>query len=122
MRTNQSDKLEMGKNKRKDICIKSFGFFQSISLTPHIALVKPFSFLLNNSFSLSVKHYVLLPCGIADCDDISLFGNWHDIIGLFVGLAVSFLIRHSVDYVLRTCFSFVATSGRSSVCDSFFVT
>ena len=39
-----------------------------------------------------------------------------------MGHAVSFLLRHSGDYVLRTCFSFVTSSGRSRVFDSFFVT
>ena len=43
-------------------------------------------------------------------------------IGLFVRLAVSVSISLSGDYVLGTCFSFVTSSGRSSVFDSFLVT
>ena len=54
------------------------------------------------------------------CNNTSLFGSCYSIIGLFMGLAVSFLLRHKVDHVLRTCFSFVASSGQSSVLDSFF--
>ena len=46
------------------------------------------------------------------CNVVLLFANWYGIIEIFVGLAVFFLLRHNVDYVLRIRVSFVASSGR----------
>ena len=45
------------------------------------------------------------------CNDIPLFSSWFSIVGLFDRLVVPFLLRHNVDYVLQTCFLFVAPSG-----------
>ena len=58
---------------------------------------------------------------MAICNDISLFANCYGVIGLFVRLAVSILLRHTVDYVFKAVFRLLCHLVRSSVFDSFFV-